>query len=279
MLKACFNGYVNVADSVLGDIVDWRKEDKNTLCYKCCEYEGKDDKLFNGYLSALLVRYWQLIGCNYKMGKGVYGLEDCYNWLIDSVLGTIKAKSWLNPESSLYNDPIAPDKSINVRMKSHRQGFYQWSNKQKRAGEFTLRDSYEMLFDTIGESAFPIDEYKINEDYIEYIDIKNCVKSEFEDKNYVSSFMLHSIINYDVFDLVKEQDGVKRIQFNKKKLYSTLRGMDDKFGNTFSDMYEIDKSDVNVAIDSCSELSRIRLHNLIDKSIEKFSKKFDYLKK
>jgi hypothetical protein len=104
-----------MADDFIKD-EDWRSVDRNYLCFKCCEYENKDDTLFNAYLSAIIVRYWHLIKSNLFRGKGAYSCQDCYNWLIDSILGTLKTKSWLNPDSSLFNDPLAPDKSINVRM-------------------------------------------------------------------------------------------------------------------------------------------------------------------
>ena len=45
--------------------------------------------MYEAYLAAVIVRYWQLIGCNYLRGRGAYSVQDCYNWLIDSILGTL----------------------------------------------------------------------------------------------------------------------------------------------------------------------------------------------
>ena len=128
--------YEQVANTYIKD--DWKNMDKNELCFKCCEFEGKDNKMYEAYLCAIIVRYWSLIGANYRQGKGAYSESECYDWLIDSINGTLSTKSWLNPESSLYNDKLAPDKSINVRMKSHRQGFYQWSNCKIKHKYFVL---------------------------------------------------------------------------------------------------------------------------------------------
>ena len=274
MLSEYLKNFTVIADS---NIEGWRNIDKNKLCFLCCENEH-NETLYNAYLSAIIVRYWGLIRSNVRQGNGAYDEWDCYNWLIDSILGTIKTKSWLNPESSLYNDSAAPDKSINVRMKSHRQGFYQWSNCKKRSLNFTSNYSYEQLYDLCGDKAFPSVEDLSVDSNLTSMYINKYIESEFKDKNYISSFLLHTILNYDVFDAVKDDNGKKEMQFNKKKLYSTLKHMDDDFANKFSTIYEFDSEEVNEARNQCVSLSRVRLYQLIDKSIEKISKKFQTFK-
>ena len=278
MLNDYLKNYISLADDTLKE-EDWRHMDKNELCLKCCGEKclsGESDK-YHGYLSALMVRYWHLIKSNYKQGKGAYSEDECYNWLVDSILGTIKSESWLNPKSSLYNDPLAPDKSINVRMKSHRQGFYQWSNCKKRSGDFTINNSYEHLYDIAGDSAFPRVDGSYH-DETSLMDASNYIVREFKNKNYVSSFILHSILHENVFDLVKDDNGTPHFEFSKKRLYSSIWNIDEDYKREFTNTYKISKDDVDVAADICGNLTRVRLYTLIDKSMEKLSKNFRYLK-
>lgn len=269
MLKGYAKNYADIADNSIKE--DWRKMDRSDLCYKCCEYEGKNDKMYNAYFCAILVRYWHLIKKNVAQSSGAYDEQDCYNWLVDSIIGTLSAKSWLNPNSSLFNDPIAPDKSINVRMKSHRQGFYQWSNCQKRSGDFTINNSYEQLFDAYGDLPFPIDsEWSENVDHD--LSVYSLIKKEFKNKNYMGSFVVWGIINADVFDVVKDSDK-KYTKFNKKKLSSFIRHLDDDFCDEFASNLGIDKKEVVDAVNICSELSRVRVYSIIDATLNSLPKK------
>ena len=269
MLKDYVKNYSDYADAVIGK--EWRNMGRSDLCFSCCEFEDKDKSLYNAYLCALVVRYWHLIRSNVVQGSGAYDENDCYNWLIDSILGTIHAKSWLNPESSLYNDPLAPDKSINVRMKSHRQGFYQWSNCQKRSGDFSINSSYESLFEDCGDAAFPIDDTTQNT--IDYnMSVNDLIRKEFSNKNYMGSFTIYGIINADVFDYIKEGKD-RYTKFNKKKLSSYVRHLDDDFCREFSDTIDLPVEDVKKAVDCCKSLSRIRVYTIIDNTINGLSKK------
>ena len=259
-----------VADDCLG--YGWRDADKNQLCYSCCDCEQRGDKrLYEGYLAAIISRYWQLIGSNYLRGKGAYSVQDCYNWLIDSILGTLREKSWLNPKSSLYNDPIAPDKSINVRMQSHRQGFYQWSNCKKRSGQFTLNTSYEGLYEAFGDSAFPEDN-SLYKDAIGNLCIYDLIVSEFNNKNYMGSFVVYGIINANVIDVV-QKEGKIYTQFNKGRLTSYVRRLDTHFCKEFSMQYNIPLQDVELAVSCCKKLKRRRVDSIIDNTIGGLTKK------
>ena len=269
MLRDCLNHYENVADTYLS--IDWRKANKNELCYKCCEYENKDNRLYNAYFSALIVRYWHLIAKNAKQARGAYNEYDCYNWLVDSIVSTITTKLWLNPESTLYKDPLAPDKSINVRMKSHRQGFYQWSNCEKRADSITKNRSMETLFEDCGDSAFPVQD-DISHNIDSELTIKDLIVREFNKKNYMGSFIVYGIVNADVFDRVFE--GQKSYtKFNKKKLSSFVRHLDSSFCTEFSNVTKLSKEDVKIAVEKCKGLSRVRVYTIIDNTLASLPKK------
>lgn len=269
MLKESYKQYETVADTYLD--IDWRKENKNKLCYKCCEYEGTNERLYNAYFSALICRYWQLISKNNFRGKGAYTEYDCYNWLVDSIVATIKTKLWLDPESTLYNDPLAADKSINVRMRSHRQGFYQWSNCDKRADSITRTLSLDSLLEESGDESMPLDLSLC--DTIDYaISLRDLIIKEFNKKNYLGSFIVYGIVNADVFDIIKSNEKTYT-KFNKKKLSSYVRHLDKTFCEEFSYTTKLPEEDVKIAVDKCKDLSRFRVYTIIDNVLTTLPKK------
>lgn len=252
---------------MLGD--SWRKENKNVLFYKYCEYEVSEPNLAEAYLAAITARYWNLINSYYAQGKGAYEAEDCYEWLTDVIAYAVRAKPW-QKGGTLDGDPNGPDKTINVCMKSRRQGFYQWSNAKKRAESFTSTLSMDKMMEDSGDSKLPY--YDDVNDLHNYLDIKNLIISEFKDKNYMSSFIIDGIINAPVIDLTREKDGYLYTQFNKKKLSKHLRHIDDRYCNLFSEMYNIPLDEVTQARDCCTSLSSTRIYTLLKNTLHKLSK-------
>ena len=61
-----------------------------------------------------ICRYWHKIGALYFNSQPVFKEEDCYDWLMNAVIYTLKNRKWLDPACSLYKDKNGPDKALNI---------------------------------------------------------------------------------------------------------------------------------------------------------------------
>jgi hypothetical protein len=68
--------------------------------------------------------------------------------------------------------------------------------------------------------------------------INDLIVDEFSNKNYMGSFVVYGIINANVIDIIKDGDS-KYTKFNKKRLSSFVRHLDDDFCKQFSNEYNI----------------------------------------
>ena len=223
--------YIQSANSIKG----WLTMDKNELARKCIEMENTLD--YNSYLSALICRYWGLIGKFYNISTNLAEPEDCYNWLIDSITYALKHKQWENPESPIFNDPKGPDKVINRCMKSSRLIFYQFQNRKKRKKEYQLV-SIDELKESLNSDSFDIEDSSLSIDENK-LDIEFIIQNTFNKKEYFLSFILDCICNDNVFDL--EDDIYK---FNIKKLCKYFKRIDSDYVRYFSIKYDIDYTNV-----------------------------------
>ena len=260
--------YEAKADSILKE--DWRKSDKNELFFNHLKYEDSDALLSEAYLAAVIARYWNLINSYYAQGKGAYEAETCYEWLIHCIQYAKDHKPWAKG-GNLEGQKNAPDKCINIYMKSMRQGFYQWSNAKKRADYFTQTTSLNKMTEETGDANLPFVDDMASID--EHMDVKNLVVSEFKKKNYMSSFLIDGIVNTASIDIIKEKnDPYIYSQFNKKKLSRHIRSMDDNYCKSFSKHYQLPRDEVISARDACVKISSTKIYNLLNSTLTKLSK-------
>lgn len=99
------------------------------------------------------------------------------------------------------------------------------------------------------------------------IDIKNFIRNAFQNKEYVLAFMVDGIINYEVFDHIKDKDGYTYSQFSQKRLARHLRSLSSGYCERFSDMYQIKESDTEEAAKSVKEITRLRLKTMMNRNM------------
>ena len=204
--------------------------DKNDLCRLCIAHEKSFD--YDNYVGALIYRYWPLISKYYAMSTNLAEPEDCYNWLVDTVLYTLKHRQWENPDSNIYNDPKGPDKVINRCMKSSRLIFYQFQNRKKRRKDYQFI-SIESLKESMNSDSIDIeDDTSLLDDAS--IDIHFMIQHIFNKKEYFLAFILDFILIEDVFDLIDD-----RRVFNIKRLSKYFRKLDADYVKSFADKYEL----------------------------------------
>ena len=253
------------ADVTLG--TEWRKEDKNDLFKKALANKGVNPKLFDAYVSAILVRYWNSINRNCIISGGAYDEYDAYVWLVDAALWTIEYRPWTKPELKLFNEKTGPDKCMNACLKSARAGFYQWSNAKKRADSYTKVTSLEGLSEVCGDAGTPlIDQF---EGFEVSTDIKEIIYNEFVNDNVVHAFVIDGICNADCIDYEKLPDGSRNIWFNKKKLSKHVRNLDDNYCELFAKTYGLDIDKVMEAKEYCLKMSSDRVYTVLRSCIDR----------
>ena len=209
----------------------WENLSKNDLCRAYVANKG-NDYLQNAYLSAILYKYWNLIGKYYYQSANCATPEECYGWLVDSVSCCVNLAAWENPKSSIYNDPNGPDKVINRCMKCARLTYYQFINRKKRRDDFGLLsvDELKEMNDNGGlEIEDPEQDYDVS-----LLVIKDYIVKEFNKKNYFVSFLIYFILYSNVFDVVGTSNN-KTTEFNLRKLCRVMLSINDEQLLSFSE--------------------------------------------
>lgn len=217
-------------------IHSWETMDKNDLCRECIKHEHEPE-IYNQYLSAIICRYWSLIGKFYNQSTNLAEPIDCYDWLIHAILYAFKHRQWENPDSAMYNDPSGPDKIINRCMKSSRLIHYQFYNRKKRRKDYQLV-SIDELRENLNSDSFDIEDDSMNIDEQE-LDIIYQINQIFRKKEYFLAFILDCICNESVF----ESDGVS-ISFNLKHLVKKFKSIDENYLQNFAEKYDLEIDEV-----------------------------------
>ena len=259
--------YANIAEAILGS--DWKKLDKSDCIRGYCDTLDKDKS--EGYLAAAFVKYWHLIDSYTTKSNGGCDPETVYDWLTHCFQYAKKHQPWKRG-GNLEGQENGPDKALNIYMKSMRQGYYQWSNSKKRSADFNQRLSLDKMVEDTGDANL-IDCVETDyESLPSNLAIKQLVVKQFNNKNYMSSFIIDGIINAQVFDLDKTSDGKIYSEFNKRKLSKHLRTIDDKYCNTFAASYEIPVEKVIEARNECSSLSSNRIYTYMRNTLNSLKK-------
>ena len=246
--------YKRSADVIPG----WLKMDKNDLCRECLMHEH--DPLYDNYIAALIYRYWGLISKFYNMSTNLADPDDCYNWLIDSIMYALKHRQWENPNSSIYNEHTGPDKVINRCMKSSRLIYYQFNNRKKRKKDFQII-SIDNLKDDANSDNIELEDPSANLDDCA-IDIYFLIEQTFRKKEFFLAFILDCICIEDVFDKADNE-----IKFNLKRLAKYFRQIDSSYILYFSQKYNIDYEEVYQAAILAKNIPDAKLTSKIEDTL------------
>lgn len=261
MLDSIKHSYEQCADFYLPE---WRKTNKNILIRECTRVD-KDSELYQAYVSAIMLRYWNLITKYYYSNSSSVSPEDVYGWLLDSVLYALQCQQWNNPDKAVYDDPSGPDKVINRCMLSARQMFYQSSNCVKRKVNYQLY-SIDKLKEDVGDSAFPAEMCPEIEDVLDLS--SSLVIRAFHNKDYFSCAVIDNIAHNNAYDLEKTSEGIFT-QFNPKKLAHLLRCCDSNYYKTFSKRYNVDTDEMEHSLYKMNKYSSEKMYKLINRTLEK----------
>lgn len=228
-------------------VPDWRDLSKNQLVLKAID--NRNNSCFEGYLSGIMVKFWNTLNTYYNKCKLVVTAEDVHSWVVSSVMYAIDNKPWERESSSVYGKPNAPTIVINRCIESRRLTFYQQLNRyNKKINSLTL--SLDSLTSDYKDVYCPTyeDEYQI--------EIVHIVKAYFDKKDYFMAYLIDSI-SYEMYDVDKDL----------KRLTTHLKTMSDEYKFRFSSRYEIPMSQIEKSVPYMCKLTRNRIKFNIERNV------------
>ena len=245
-------------------IPDWKTTNKNDLANAYVDNED-NERLRDAYFSALMLRYWGNIGKYYTSSKASgFSIEDCYNWLIEALMYSLKQRKWRDPNSSMYGDKNGPDKIINRCIFSRRQYYYYLSNTSTRKANYcTLSVDNEETIEQ-DHNSYLIDHSYLNNKLS--LDISTISYSLYRDNNWLESFLLSYLLLNDFSTYVKAKDEWK---LDKTSLIANIKNLsyDDfkYFVNNISENISEDKIKENYR--ELKEIKENKVRYVIDKAL------------
>lgn len=240
--------------------IEWKSKTKNQLVFGYIENENTNLK--DAYFSAIVLKYWHLIGKYYKMSYLAATEEDCYDWLIESIWYAITHRRWEDEDSSIYNDPNGPDKVINRHMACMRYTYYQAINRKKRKEGFNPASLDEMFDEFSDHTDISDNIFDLYEEDYTNMDVKSFVRNLFIHGNYLSAYIVHIILHTDVFML--NDDGYFLSAY---KLARAISSLNDSFCDDFAEEYNFDSNAVRSTLKNILGLHSDYLDYLVRISI------------
>lgn len=226
--------YKTAADS----IPEWGQMTRSELCFAYAA--SNDDYERQCYIGAIMCKFWSMMTKSYyKQQVRIANEGDCYNWLVTAVLYVLEYKPWEDAKSSLYNDPLAPEKAINTCFKNEMLNFFVAANRHKRKLSYSsysldsvVEDSAgnEHLMEVADEETTPIDEIDSK------LSWSLVVQRYFKAKDYFSAFTIDAFLRLN-FNLTKSgiEDSAIRKQLSKH-----LSEISDAYCENFAKTYALD---------------------------------------
>ncbi len=239
---ACANMYVP----------DWKMMSKNVLAFEALE--KKNSKEYDGYVSALMLKYWSKMISYYHKCKLVATAEDAHTWLVQAVMYALDNHPWTNPKSSIYQDKNGPDKVINRVIESRRKTFYQQLNRYNRkinSAILSLDNLYEDMLDTYTPLC---------EDEHPFI-IDDLIIRAFKEKDYFFAFLVDAIVAENIKPIGRH-----------KKLVTHLKNL-NTHADIFACRYELNMDVVNRAITYITRMGRPDITRKINLTLSDMKRK------
>lgn len=233
-------------------VPEWRELSKNQLAFDAIE--SKNDRHYDGYVAALMLKYWNKMIAYYHRCKLVATPEDAHGWLVTAVMYALDNHPWTNPSSSIYKDKNGPDKVINRVMESRRVTFYQQLNRYNRKINSSLI-SLESLSEDMADAYMPM-----SEDEHTFI-IDDLVIKAFEVKDYFTAFFVDAIVSERY-----------RVGGRHKKMVTHLKNLECHC-ETFASRYDLSLELVKKASTYITRLDRATIKKKIDTTLNEMKRK------
>ena len=210
--------------------------------------------LKDSYLSAIVVRYWNIIDKMIYKDYGLYDPKEAYDWFMDALLYILNDQPWHREGTTVYKDPKGVEKSLNTCVKCSRANWFQASNRHKRRINHNL-SSLEALSEEYKDAYVPrelIIDTSLDNSYA-YL-----VCEAFKRQQYLLCLVIDVIVNDLKFD--KELDN-RSLIFNIKKCIKTLPA---NYPKLFAETYNLDPKTVEKSFSYIYNMSDTKLKQGIE---------------
>ena len=102
MLTGVYQSYKRLAEQI-----NWKSYSINELFFECVVHEN--DLLYEPFYAGIICRVWGYSGRIYTQCQRHVPFDECLDCVIDAINYVLKKRVWENKNSSLYQDPTAPD--------------------------------------------------------------------------------------------------------------------------------------------------------------------------
>lgn len=210
--------------------------------------------LADAYLSALVLRYWNIPVKLASRDRGLYDEKEAYDWYMNSLMYLISAKPWQDKKSSIYRDPKAIEKILNTCVKCDRANWFQASNRYKRRVNHGT-SSLDFLKEEYADSYLPNEFIAEAPELSLYADL---VLHYFDKQQYLMALIIDVIVHDVKLENVK--DDITLINAIRKSIkslpddYSTIFAQNynipiDKVDNSFKYIYNMNDSKLKSSIE------------------------------
>lgn len=245
MLKEYKDIYVASAST----IPNYKKISQIDLANKYIE-GGPDSE---AYLSALIVRYWNIIDKMIYKDRGLYDEKEAYDWFMDALLYILTACPWKDPNSSVYNDPKAIERMLNTCVNCSRANWFQASNRQKRKINHST-SSYEALKEEYNDAFVP-ESLTSNMEDTSY---KDLVVEYYNKQQYLLALMIDVIVN----DVKLEGKTTDKLLISSIK--KSIKSLPKTYYQQFALNYQLDPEQVEKSFSYIYNMTDVKLKETIE---------------
>lgn len=212
--------------------------------------------LAESYLAALIVKFWNIIDRTLYRDKNLYDEAEAYDWYISAIMYAISHRPWENPTSTIYQDPKAIEKILNMHVKCLRANWFQASNRIKRqinhgiSSLQAIQEDYYEGYGTVSESLVT----EINTDYHVELIQKLCSQSQ-----YLFALIIDLIVN-DIANL----ESINDLNYLSKFIRKSITSLPDSYIKSFSENYDIDIKKLRDIFKSIKSMSPEKLKESVD---------------
>lgn len=129
MLEDVLKSYKEVAS-----VINWKSYSINDLFFNAVKHEKESD--YVNWYAGIVCRTWGYAGRIYSQCNKHVPFDQCYDVLLEAIDYVLEKRVWENPENSLYQDPVAPDKAFHVALLRQKDILLKRLNAQKRHANF-----------------------------------------------------------------------------------------------------------------------------------------------
>lgn len=276
MLKEYRKLYEESANFIQG----WRSKDVNTLAFEAVEVEDNSD-LYSSYVSAIILKYWKLIGFLNEQTKGYYYLtkEDYVYFLENAVIVTLRKRPWENPENKLYGRSDAPNTAIKVAFYSRRNQFLDRCNSSyelKVLHPFSVDESTQKLNgvseELVGDSyhfsiSKKLSAEDVFDDFIVKREVMQVAKKYFEEGKFLFGLFLHYAMEAESLMVW----GDLTCYFGQTKFHKLLASLREEDIIYLSSIYGVDATSLSEALKGIVNCSRQNFSVRINRIVRKLS--------